>query len=52
MEKSLESTGSVAKELQKGPIATMVLTGLNLRLEMEGNLVILFAATEKIGGEG
>jgi hypothetical protein len=48
MEKFLESTGKLwPKSFKKETIVTMVLTGLNLPLEMEGDLVILFFTTEK-----
>jgi hypothetical protein len=48
MEKFLESTGKRwPKRLIIEIIITMVLSGLNLPLEMEGDLVIPFFTTEK-----
>jgi hypothetical protein len=50
MEKFLEGTGKRwPKSFKKESIITMVLTGLNLSLEIEGDLVIPFINPEKDG---
>jgi hypothetical protein len=50
MEKFLESTGKLwTKSFKKETIITMVSTGLNPPLEMEGDLAILFINPEKDG---